>query len=408
MGHASLLIGMLFAIKFLSQGMGPIFYGEFVLGVSIAQFFQIVFFGSKFDGILRFGAIATGIVERGRYIGVVSKILVDATARCLFVGLIFSIVVYLLLGKIWTLLACSAVLYAVTSGVSTGLSGLVNALRERKILALNQGAESWIKAFLALGLIQIFEQKAAIALLGYAAACSVSIMALLIWFGKKFKTHCLLAGFGSGGDGVLQSYSKGFAWIGVFIWIQNYSDRWALKYFSTLAEVGVYSVAFAFSYSIIVALVNFTLQIAVPIIYRASDEFPELSSYRKLLHSVDCLGAFMMTVAVVLAVLALSAKEFLAGVLLGEDYREAVDLIPMLLLAGGLFAVGESKVIFLNAIRKNKLQIVPKILLSILGMVSVGLLSFKYGAFGTACAVLCVSLTYACWMWRVAHLELQS
>jgi hypothetical protein len=45
--------------------------------------------------------------------------------------------------------------YAVASGVATALGGFVNALQERRILALNQGAESWIKVFFAFGLIQL-------------------------------------------------------------------------------------------------------------------------------------------------------------------------------------------------------------------------------------------------------------
>jgi O-antigen/teichoic acid export membrane protein len=407
-GHGSLLLGVLFSIKILSQDMGPSLYGEFVLGSSIAQLFQTFFFGSKFDGIIRFAAVETGFEQRASYAKIVNKVLVDATKLCLSFGFFVTLVVYIKFGKDWSLLVLAAVIYSVTSGVSTALGGFVNALRERRILAINQGTETWIKVFLAFGLIQISESKAVVALLGYALACSVSVIGLSIWLGRKFKSNIRFSGFEVGSDEVIRNYSKGFALSGIFLWFQNYADRWALKYFSSLSEVGIYSVAFAFGYSPLVAIVNISMQIAVPIVYKDAGKTPDFSSRHKILRSVDLLGLFVFSISVVLAMVALYFKRLVIEVFLGEDYRDAANLIPMLLLAGGLFAVGEAKAIFLNAIFKNKLQILPKLSLAMFGVGLTGILTFFYGSAGAAGAVLTVSLVYAFWMSRIAYLECQS
>jgi len=407
-GHASLLLGILFSIKILSQEMGPSLYGEFVLGISIAQLFQTFFFGSKFDGILRFGTVATGFEERVSYAKVVNKVLVDASKLCLLSGLVVTVAVYTALGKTWSLLVLATVIYAVASGVSTALGGFVNALRERRILALNQGTESWIKVFFAFGLIQISESKAVFALLGYALACSVSVIFLSIWLCRRIEFDLRFSGLEAVSDHVIRSYTKGFGLMGVFLWFQSYTDRWALKYFSSSSEVGIYSVAFAFGYSPLVAIVNLSMQIAVPIVYKSAGETPDFSSCQKILRSVDLLGLSMFSISAILALAALCFEEMIVDILLGEGYRDAASLMPLLLLAGGLFAVGETKAIFLNAIFKNKLQIGPKLSLAIFGAILTGFFTFYFGSVGAAWAVLSVSLIYACWMWRVAHLACQS
>jgi O-antigen/teichoic acid export membrane protein len=162
-------------------------------------------------------------------------------------------------------------------------------------------------------------------------------------------------------------------------------------------------VAFAFGYSPMVALLNFSMQIAVPTIYESAGKLPGFSSYKRLLQSVDLLAMFMLVVAGIFSSLALLLKDLVKVILLGEAYSAAADLLPSLLLAGGLFAVGEAKAIFLNAILKNKLQIFPKISLSLLGVVLIGIATREYGASGAASAVLGVSLIYACWMSRIAY-----
>lgn len=406
-GHTSLLFGIFFAVKVLSKDMGPSSYGEFALGVSIAQLFQTFFFGSKFDGIVRFGALVTEKNDRLNYGFNVGKILVDASKKCLLTGLVIASLVYLILGENWASLTLAAISYAVTSGVSTALGGVANALREQRTLALSQGTESWAKAFFALGLIKIFEAKAVAALLGYALACGISLILLSFWLGKKFKSEIRLPKSGRGDGDAIRNYTRSFEFVGVFLWLQSYSDRWALKYFASLSEVGIYSVAFTFGYSPIVALVNLTMQVSVPVIYRNAGEFPEFSSYKNILRPLDFLAAFMMLLAGILAMLALCLKDLAVLVLYGDTYRGAADLMPILLLAGGLFAVGESKVVFLNAIKKNRLQILPKISLSIFNFVLAGLLALKFGAVGVAYSLLIASLIYACWMWRITHIACQ-
>jgi len=407
-GHVSLLLGILFSIKILSQEMGPSLYGEFVLGISIAQLFQTFFFGSKFDGIVRYGTVADGFEERASYAKVVNKVLVDASKLCLSSGLVVSVAVYTILGKTWSLLVLAAVIYALASGVSTALGGFVNAMRERRILALNQGTESWIKVLFAFGLIQIFESKAVFALLGYALACSVSMIFLSIWLCRQFGADIRFSGFDAGSDRVIRGYTKGFALTGMFLWFQSYADRWALKHFSSLSEVGIYSVAFAFGYSPLVAIVNLSMQIAVPIVYKSAGETPDFFSYQKILRSVDFLGLALLAISAILALVALCFEEMVADILFGEGSLDAASLMPLLLLAGGFFAVGETKAVFLNAIFKNKLQIGPILWLAIFGAIHTSFLTSYYGSFGAACAVLSVSLIYACWMWRVTHLACQS
>ena len=372
------------------------------------SFFKIFFFGSKFDGIIRFGVVSSGFEERASYAKIVNKVLVDASKRCLFSGLLVSATVYMALGKTWSLLTFLAVVYSVTSGVSTALGGFVNALRARRILAVNQATESWVKAFLAFSLFQIFEANAVFALLGYALACSLSVMGLSIWLDRQCKSGIRFSGFEADSDEEIQSYSKGLAWAAIFLWFQNYADRWALRFFTSPSEVGVYSVAFAFGYAPLVAIINLSMQIAVPIVYKNAGETPDFSSYQKILRSVDLLGLSILAFSVVLALAALCLKEVAVDLLLGEGYRDAVSLMPMLVLAGGLFAVGETKAVFLNAVFKNKAQIGPKLSLAIFGTVLTSFLTVYCRSLGAASAVLIVSLIYACWMWRVAHLASQS
>lgn len=407
-GHASLLIGMLFSVKMLSESMGPSQYGEFVIGISVAQIFQTFFFGSKFDAIARFGSITKSNEERRAYAQEVYKTLIEATGRCIGVGLILLVLVYVTKGVDCFLIVLASIAYALTSGISGALDGVANATQKRRIVALHQGTESWVKLTLALLLTELLSRSVASAILGYALACLVSVGYLALWFFRYNNITPNFARINFNDDRIISTYTKGFSIIGILPLLQSYTDRWALSAFAASSEVGVYSVAVALGYSPVVALLNLSLQIAVPLVYARAGGTTEISATNATLRCVNNLAAFLMITAAILSVITVIYRVSIVEGLLGDNYRDAAKLLPIFFTAGGLYAVGESKVIFVNAVFKNKLQLYPKIIVSLFGVASAVLLTREFGAIGAASAVLSTSLVYAVWMSHVANIACKS
>jgi hypothetical protein len=68
-------------------------------------------------------------------------------------------------GGEWALIILLSCLYGVTSGINVSYIALQDAIRQRKIVALHQGADVWLRIGLSVALLFLFSRSGCFALL---------------------------------------------------------------------------------------------------------------------------------------------------------------------------------------------------------------------------------------------------
>lgn len=159
-------------------------------------------------------------------------------------------------------------------------------------------------------------------------------------------------------------------------WVFSSADKLAIKYFSTLTDLGLYAAAFK-----IVALLNiiqsgFTT-FWTPVAYEKYEKNKEEKLFFENIH--EYISFLMFLVAVIL----LMGKDILI-LILGPKYKEASDIMPMLILMPVMYTISETTVMGINFLKKTKYHLYISIMVASLNIVGNILLVPKYGAKGAA------------------------
>jgi O-antigen/teichoic acid export membrane protein len=194
------------------------------------------------------------------------------------------------------------------------------------------------------------------------------------------------------------TYTWPFSAWGVFTWIQNSSDRWALGAFAGLDQVGLYQSLYQVGYYPISMLTQFLLQVSTPIIFQRAGSGADKG------RRMNAEGLNNLLTRVVLGATAVGAlASYLGGhrllaLVLAPAYRAHSPLITLLILASGCFAAGQIKILnFMTSLATHRL-IAPKIVTALAGAGLIVLGARFRGSYGVASAQLAFSLLYLVWI----------
>ncbi|PLX85730.1 MAG: hypothetical protein C0617_03355 [Desulfuromonas sp.] len=272
-GQVLIFTGGFASIKTLTNIMGPVGYGKLALGMTIAGFFNMFVYGPIGNVVIRYFSICKEREELNLYFFVLKK-----THRMLFLIVLcftalVSLLVYFLIGREWALLFLVSSLFGVVRGVELSFSSLQNATRQRKLVALHQGAEVWLRFLLAIGLLFLLGNTGYFALTGYLVGMTLITLSqrffalkdttiLKQWYAKPPNELSERKMFNE-----LVKYALPFTYFAVFNVIGLYSDRWILQGFLGASEVGVYSALYSLANAPILVLMAMLNQMMVPIIF---------------------------------------------------------------------------------------------------------------------------------------------
>src|SRR5215218_3225827 len=172
-GQLLAVVGTFASVRVLTELIPPGVYGELALGLTATVLVNQTVFGPLTNAAMRFHAAA---VEKGSvpaFLGATWRLtrLGIAVTAALFVTAAIGLVV---LGYATLSLLILAVLaYTVTTGISSILTGIQNAARQRAVVALHQSLDPWVKVLITGALLVTFGVSSSMAMLGFAAAAAL-------------------------------------------------------------------------------------------------------------------------------------------------------------------------------------------------------------------------------------------
>lgn len=401
LGQGAAVLGALAGVRLLTELLAPAAYGELALGLTVAALVNQTVLGPLANGITRFYAPAQEQGDLGGYLRAVRRLTAAATAAiALLIPL--ACAALLLAGQArWIALAAAALVFAALSGGNAILNGIQNAARQRAIVALHQGMESWARVLVAAALLLWLGASSAVAMAGYALA-----VVLVLWSQYGF-----VRGIAHGRGAAAQprrwqrqvwEYSWPISAFGAFTWLQLASDRWALELYTSTREVGTYAALFQLGYYPMSMASTMAMQFLAPIFYQRAGD----ASDRRRNADVDRLswkltGVSLGATAVAFA-LALLFHRQIFRILVASAYASVSHLLPWMLLAGGIFAAGQAIALNLMSQMRTQAMMGAKIATALAGVALNLAGAYWLGIDGIVLAAVLFSVLYFSWMAALA------
>lgn len=403
-GQIASVVGALVLVRVLTEHLEPAQYGQLALGLTIAGLVNQVVMGGVTAGIGRFYSIAAekndlpGYLRASRWLMGYATAAVGAIALVLIAGLLWFGY------SQWVGLAAAALVFSVLSGYNASLSGIQNAARQRAVVAFHSGLDAWLKILLAVGVMVWLGSTSTAVVLGYALSSLVVTGSQLFFLRRlAYPQGKETQPFSKWGRQIW-AYSWPFSLFGVFTWMQQISDRWALQTFASGQEVGLYAVAFQLGYVPIGLATGMAMTFLGPILYQRSGSATDPSrniSVHRIAWRITVAGLLMTGLAFIVT---LVLHEWIFQVLVAAQYHVVSNLLPWMVLAGGVFSAGQVLALKLMSELKSSAMTVAKIVTAILG---VGLNIYgasRFGLQGVAAALVAFSGIYFLWMaWLAQH-----
>jgi O-antigen/teichoic acid export membrane protein len=397
LGQAMAVLGALVGVRLLTELLSPAAYGELALGMTVATLVNQTVLGPLGNGVTRFYAPAQERGDLGGYLNAVRQLVLSATG--IIVLMILLTVASLLIAERteWIAIAIAALIFAIFSGYNVILSSIQNAARQRSIVALHQGMESWARFLVAAGLLVLLGATSTVAMVGYVMAVILVLGSQYLFFRKIVPKNLTNADKENWQEHIWK-YSWPFASWGVFTWAQLSSDRWALEIFATTQDVGKYTVLFQLGYYPMSMATGMAVQLLTPILYeRAGDatDSRRNANVTKLSWRLTGLALGVTGVAFLVAFL---FHTQIFRVLVAKEYVSVSHLLPWMLLAGGVFAAGQTIALNLMSQMKTHTMMAAKIVTASLGVTLNFAGAYWYGIAGIVIAGVLFSVVYFIWM----------
>jgi O-antigen/teichoic acid export membrane protein len=401
-GQITAAVGGIIGVPLLAHYLRPEDYGRLALGGTVAALVQQVSLGPLGNAGQRFYAASTEANSLRDYLRSVARVTLTAST---FVAAVGGVALVGLACSPWRgslILAGWSLIFAILAGVSSVFDGIQTAARQRAIVAWHQGLDIWLRYGIAALFVRLFG-GAEIAMAGFAVAVTVTMLSQVFFFRRAIlSSHAYRPGF----DPVLESklrrqmwvYARPFSSWGLFTWAQIASDRWALDAFTTTRSVGIYQALYQLGYYPISMASVFLNQLFQPLLFARAGEGNDDRRMANAYKLTDKLfiAVLILTLGGASAAGLLSTTLF--HLLLPAAYGSVSNLLPLVVLAAGIFVCGQVASLK-HALSPNpQTLIAPKIVTALMGAGLNFAGAYLFGVKGVVAAGLCFSIAYCIWV----------
>ena len=392
-----MVVGSLVGVRLLTELLTPDAYGELALGMTIAALVNQIILGPLSGGIIRFYAPAFEYGDLSGYLSAAKKLVLFATGIIFFL-IVLSAAGLIIAGQVqWIAITVSALLFAILSGYCANLSGIQTAARQRSVVAIHQGIDPLLKALIAAGLLLWLGMTSMVAMIGYVIAALLVLISQIFFFQKIIPNNTFSATYRNWQDEIWK-----FSWpigiFGIFTWMQLVSDRWSLQLFSTTQEVGKYAVLYQLGYYPISLIAGMVMQFLMPILYQRAGD----ASDSRRNDGVNKLSWYLtwstLGLTGVIFVAVFLSHTLIFQILVAREYNAVSYLLPWMILAGGMFAAGQTLASNLLAQMKTREMIAAKIVSALFGVSLNFAGAYWYGITGVVAGGVLFSILYFLWM----------
>jgi len=406
LGQAIAVLGALFGVRILTGILAPASYGQLALGMTLVTLLSQVVLGPIGSGATRFFAPAREAGALRGYLLAVGGLLLQATGGIALVTCVLCLALAVTGQHRWIGLSVAAMCFALLSGYNSVLNGMQNAARQRAVVALHQGLASWGRFLLAAGMMLWLGANSTVAMTGYGLAI-LMVLASQGWF---FRRTLLQKHKVSGSEQTnrgqwrtdMFAYAWPFAVWGIPTWAQVASSRWALQLSSSSEDVGLYAVLYQLGYYPMSLVSGLMLQLLAPVLFQRAGD----GSSKERMEQVYVVNRRLIYVTLgvtgIAFVTALMLRDIVFGALVAQEYRSVAYLLPWMLLAGGLFAAGQTASLNLMSSLESKSLILPKVVTAVIGVGLNCLGAALFGIPGVVAAGVLFGAAYLIWILALA------
>lgn len=398
-GQAMAMLGLLVGVRLLTELLDPAAYGELALGMTLAILVNQIIFGPLGGGVMRFYAPAAEHGDLGSYLSAVRRLVWSATAVTVLM-MVMAIVGLLVAGRTeWIAIAVAALIFATLSGNNSILSGIQNAARQRSIVALHLGMESWARFLIAAGFMLWFGANSAVAMAGYAVAALMVLGSQYVFFRKiKSSSGSAIAEKEQTWREQIWKFSWPISIFGIFTWLQLVSDRWALGHFSTTQEVGLYAVLFQLGYYPMSIASGMAMQLLVPIVYQRAGDASDSQRNANVSSLNWRITWIILSITGTIFLMAFAFHTQIFRLLVAKEYMPVSYLLPWMLLAGGVFAAAQTVALNLMSQLKTQAMMTVKITTALLGVALNCVGAYWFGTLGIVIASILFAVLFFAWV----------
>jgi O-antigen/teichoic acid export membrane protein len=397
-GEIAAVLGALAMVRLLTEYLEPAQYGRLALGLTVAGMVNQAVMGGVTAGIGRFYSIAAEKQCLDGYWRASRRMMTYATAVAITIGLLLMAGLLWSGNRQWLGLAGAALVLSILSAYNNALSGIQNAARQRAVVAFTGGMDAWLKILFALAAICWLGNSGTAVLIGYALSSLLITGSQFFFLGRIVPVRTDAKADVTEWTRRMWSYSWPFSAWGIFTWLQQSSDRWALEAFATTREVGMYAVLFQLGYIPISLATGLMMSFLGPILYQRSGDATDRArnaNVHRLSGQVTLLIVLLTITGVLLALL---LHKWIFRLLVASEYRSVSALLPWVVLAGGLFAAGQMMALKLMSDMKSAAMTTAKIITASLGVLLNIYCASVAGLPGIVGALVGFSSLYFLWM----------
>jgi O-antigen/teichoic acid export membrane protein len=393
-------VGGFIGIKVLTNIMGTKGYGQLALGLTIAGLFTMYVYGPIANVVARFFVVYRERGQLGVYFSVLKKCHVLLLIALSLLAFAASGVAWIVLGTEWALIILLSSLYGVASGINASYLSLQSAIRQRKIVALHQGADVWLRIGLSIILLLVFSSSGYFSLLGYLlgtlmVTISQGVFALRNreirdnWRGYVFKAPEEKESIKE-----FSGYAASFVIFSGFAAISMYADRWVLQGVFGENSVGIYAAIYqiaASPVSIYFAIIN---QLIVPIVFERAGAMTTVAQSESSARLVDLAVLISGGVVVIITIVAYFFSKPLVRLLTAKAYADHHGVLWLIVLGLSVFNIAQLFTVKGLYCNRPGIYFWPKAVQAGTMLIFAFLMAGKYGITGVACALGISSVLY--------------
>jgi O-antigen/teichoic acid export membrane protein len=398
-GQGLAFCGSFFSVKMLTSVMGPVEYGKLAFGVTLAGVLQMFLYGPLSQALFRYFSVARERAELPSYLSVIKRFHRGLAIVVVAVAVTASAAVALCVSNEWALVVFFACIYGLATGVLSSFALMQNALRQRKIVAIHQGADPWFRALISLALIYVFRNSGFVVLIGFfcAAALLDISQALFALRNQELKTALRM----SPNPSVqiqyrteLLAYATPYLFAAGINSIGMFGDRWTLQYLFGTGQLGIYAALCQIATAPVSVISGMIMQLMTPVIFeRAGSLQSEEQKHRSKRLLIGSIALFICAMAIVGVAFAIFGRTVVAWVS-SPEFAEYHGVLWIIFVGMVLFHLAQQSSVVGQIHRTIRRYLPCYALNAISTLVLSFVLGRKFGMTGVAAGLLLSNALY--------------